>query len=387
MAVGSRYDVVVVGARCAGAATAMLLARRGLSVLVVDRARRGSDTLSTHALMRPAVLQLHRWGLLDQVVAAGTPPVTHTVFHYGDESIGITLGPAAGTHALYAPRRTLLDSVLLDAAERAGATVRTGVRVTALLRDRAGAVTGVEIEDRLGGRRAVSAGLTVGADGLRSLVAEQAGARVQRQSALAGACVYGYADRLPAAGYEWFYGRGATGGFIPTNDELTLVFVMRPAGGTPLPTGWSGVREVFRRAWPSSGARLDAAGASSTLRRFRGAPSFRREAWGRGWALVGDAGYYLDPMSAHGISQALRDAELLADAVTGPGRRQAALADFQGTRDAASEPLFDVVDGLSSFAWDYPQAKELLLALSSAISDEVDLLTGLDTCPALNRSA
>jgi 2-polyprenyl-6-methoxyphenol hydroxylase-like FAD-dependent oxidoreductase len=96
----STYDVIIVGARCAGSATAMLLARRGLRVLALDRARYGSDTVSTHALMRGGVLQLQRWGLLDEIVAAGTPPVRRVTFHYPDETTGISLKPAAGVHAL-----------------------------------------------------------------------------------------------------------------------------------------------------------------------------------------------------------------------------------------------------------------------------------------------
>ena len=104
----SPWDVVVVGARVAGSATAMLLARAGLRVLVLDRMRPGADTLSTHALMRAGTLQLKRWGLLDQVVASGTPAVHRTVFHYGDgETVPVSIKPAAGVDALYAPRRTL----------------------------------------------------------------------------------------------------------------------------------------------------------------------------------------------------------------------------------------------------------------------------------------
>src|SRR5215471_6268556 len=125
----SHYDAVVVGARCAGAATALLLARRGLSVLVVDRDRRGADTLSTLALMRAGVLQLHRWNLLDQVRAAGAPPIRSTSFVYGDEEITIPIKPRDGVDALYAPRRTVLDPVLADAAAAAGADVRFGPRL------------------------------------------------------------------------------------------------------------------------------------------------------------------------------------------------------------------------------------------------------------------
>ena len=131
----SGWDVIVVGARVAGSATAMLLARAGLRVLVVDRARRGSDTMSTHALMRGGTLQLQRWGVLDAVIAAGTPPVRRTVFHYGDEAVPVTLRPASGVAALYAPRRTILDSLLADEAARAGATVTFGTTVTGLVRE------------------------------------------------------------------------------------------------------------------------------------------------------------------------------------------------------------------------------------------------------------
>jgi flavin-dependent dehydrogenase len=137
------YDAVIVGARCAGAATAMLLARRGLSVLVLERARPGTDTLSTHALMRGGVVQLRRWGLLDRLVEAGTPPVRRTSFHYGDETVTVSVKPAAGVDALYAPRRTLLDRVLVDAAVEAGAEVRFGVDVTGVLRHPDGRVGGV----------------------------------------------------------------------------------------------------------------------------------------------------------------------------------------------------------------------------------------------------
>ena len=130
----SRYDVLVVGARCAGAATAMLMARSGLRVLVIDRGRYASDTTSTHALMRGGVMQLHRWGLLPRIVAAGTPAVRSTEFHYGEDVVQVEIRPQHGVEALVAPRRTLLDSTLVDAARAAGAEVRHGCTLVALLR-------------------------------------------------------------------------------------------------------------------------------------------------------------------------------------------------------------------------------------------------------------
>jgi menaquinone-9 beta-reductase len=114
-----RYDAVIIGARCAGAATGLLLARSGAKVLVVDRQAYGSDTMSTHALMRGAVVQLKRWGLVPAIVAADTPPIRSTTFHYGDEAIRIAIKPEHGIECLYAPRRMVLDRLLVDDARPA----------------------------------------------------------------------------------------------------------------------------------------------------------------------------------------------------------------------------------------------------------------------------
>ncbi len=141
-----RYDAVVVGARCAGAATGMLLARAGARVLIVDREAPGMDTLSTHALMRGAVMQLHRWGLLERIRAAGTPPVRRSRFVYGAEGVELAIKPSHGVDALCAPRRTVLDPVLADGAAEAGAELRWGVSAHELLRGRHGRVT-----DRIAG--------------------------------------------------------------------------------------------------------------------------------------------------------------------------------------------------------------------------------------------
>src|SRR6476469_4368532 len=138
-----KFDIVVVGARCAGAATAMLLARAGARVLLVDRGAYGSDTLSTHALMRGAVLQLHRWGVLPAIVAAGTPAVQATTFSYRDQDVTVPIEPRFGVTALYAPRRALLDRILVDAAAASGAEVNYGVRLDDLVVDDRGRVRGI----------------------------------------------------------------------------------------------------------------------------------------------------------------------------------------------------------------------------------------------------
>src|SRR6188472_3618251 len=172
----SRYDVVVVGARAAGASTAMLLAQAGLRVLVVDRSRYGADTLSTHALMRGGVMQLNRWGLLDRVVEAGTPAVRQVRFRLANDDLTIKIKPAHGVDALYAPRRTVLDPMLVDAAIAAGAEVRYGISVLDVRRDSKGRVTGIDARDATGHAVAFDAALVIGADGTRSTIADRVGA-------------------------------------------------------------------------------------------------------------------------------------------------------------------------------------------------------------------
>jgi 2-polyprenyl-6-methoxyphenol hydroxylase-like FAD-dependent oxidoreductase len=379
------WDVVIVGARLAGASTAMLLARAGLRVLCLDRARYGSDTLSTHALMRAGTLQLQRWGVLDAVIEAGTPAVRSTAFHYGDEVVSVSIKPTAGVEALYAPRRTLLDSLIVDAAVAAGATVRFGTTATSLARDREGRVTGVTTRSRDGSPGMERAGLVVGADGRHSLVAEAVGAACEVAGRAASPFIYGYWTGLPADGYHWYYQPGTSAGTIPTNDGLTCAFV----GATP-----ARVDDLVRRGGTehalhllAGSSRLDAhlAGAErvGSLRYVRGLPGFLRRSWGPGWALVGDAGYWKDPLSTHGMTDALRDAELLSQAVLtapepGPGQLEA-LAGYQAVRDRLSLPLFGVVERIASYDWDMAEIRVLLKALASTMIDELELLAASPT--------
>lgn len=370
-----RADVVIVGARAAGAATAMLLARAGLHVVVVDRSRHGADTLSTHALMRAGVLQLHRWGVLGRVKDAGTPAVTRTTFSYASERLVIDITPSPGVDALYAPRRTVLDPILVDAARAAGAEVRYGVTVTGVRRDVDGRVCGVEARDARGRPIGVDARLVVGADGLRSTVAACVGAPTERVGTGASAVVYGYWSELETDGYEWIFRPGAMGGVIPTNDGQACVF----AAATPRRIGAGGMavlRDVIADADADLAARLAAAREPAGLRTFGGRAGFVRRAWGPGWVLVGDAGYWKDPMSAHGLTDALRDAELLARAIVTGG--DGALAGYQATRDHLSAELFATTDAIAAQRWTSDEIGGLLKRLSKAMADEVEHLTALD---------
>jgi len=339
--------------------------------------------------MRAGVLQLSRWGLLDRVLAAGTPPVRRTVFHYVDApDVHVSLRPTPGVDALYAPRRHLLDRILVDAAVAEGVDVLHETTVTGLLRDRDGRVRGVRGTGARGAPLEVRAALTVGADGLRSLVARAAFAPVVRQGGPSSAVLYRYVDDLPVAGYEWAYGLGCAAGLVPTNDGRTGVFVsttperMRAerAGGTE-----RAFAALLAAAAPGLPTRMAAAGSPGPIRGWVGPPGLVRRPWGPGWALVGDAGYYKDPITAHGMTDALRDAELLAEqvvAVLGHGKPEAqALRRYQATRDELSNRLFDATAALAAYDWDMDRVQDLLRRLSSAMSDEVDHLQNRPDLP------
>jgi flavin-dependent dehydrogenase len=380
----SGYDVVVVGGRVAGASTALLMARAGARVALLDRGHRGSDTVSTHGLMRAGVLQLSRWGLIDRVVRAGTPPVRRTVFHYPDgEQVTVSIKPRAGVDALYAPRRYLLDQILVDAAEEAGAHVLHESTVTSVLR-RDGRVRGVTAQDSSGRLRDITAGMTIGADGIRSTVAEQVPAPILRHGRTSSAILYRYVDGLPTAGYEWGYGDGAAAGLIPTNAGATCVFVATtPARMRRLRR--CGVEPAFaallRSAALEFADRLRTAGPSSQVRGWAGLPGYVRRSWGRGWALVGDAGYFKDPITSHGMTDGLRDAELLTDrllaAMGGVVSEAAALSAYQDARDRLSARLFAATEDVAAYDWDAEEIRQLVRRASSAMSDEVDHLEGL----------
>ena len=380
----SGWDVVIVGARVAGAATAMLLAREGLRVLCVDRSRYGSDTLSTHALMRGGVLQLQRWGLLGPLLASGTPPVRRTVFHYGADKVGVSIKPAAGVEALYAPRRTVLDALLVDAARQAGASVEFSAPVVELLRDRGGRTSGVVVQDRRGrSTRVERTDLVVGADGRDSVVAAEVRAPIEVSGRHAGAYFYGYWAGLPTDGYEWFYSPQVTAGLIPTNSGLTCLFV--GADRARAHSGYAGLSPglAFARLAREVGLtdRLATATRVGSLRNVRGLPpGYLRQAYGRGWALVGDAGHWLDPMSTHGLTGALRDAELLTRAVVSDD-----LSGYQAERDRLSLPMLEIADRIASYAWDLPEVRVLLRRLASAMAEEVEAL-GVLAPPAASES-
>ncbi|HEY3008206.1 MAG TPA: NAD(P)/FAD-dependent oxidoreductase [Micromonosporaceae bacterium] len=350
----SEYDVIVVGTRVAGAATAMLLARRGLRVLAVDRASFPSDTLSTHQLQVPGVARLRRWGLLDRLVAQGTPATRRVRFDAGGVTLEGTYPAYDGVDALYSPRRTVLDALLVDAAREAGVEVRERYAVEELLGDDH-RVTGIRGARRgaSGGRATDTARLVVGADGKRSLVARTVGARAYRSQPARTFAVYGYWSGLEDQGGELYQRPGLAVPAFPTNDGLTMICVLAP------------LDELTRFRRDPHGRVLEALDACGDLgerardgvlvERLRFAPDLPQEfrvPHGPGWALVGDAGLVLDPISAMGISHAFRDAEMLTDAVADAHRDGRPLhsgpAAYHRRRDSQSRSMFDFTARLTA---------------------------------------
>jgi 2-polyprenyl-6-methoxyphenol hydroxylase-like FAD-dependent oxidoreductase len=374
------YDVIVVGARVAGAATAMLLARRGLRVLAVERARFPSDTLSTHQVQVPGVALLNRWGLLGQLSAAGTPATRQVRFDAGQVVLEGHFPRHDGVDALYSPRRTLLDSILVDAARAAGAEVREGYLVEEVVWDQ-DRVAGIRGRERGGAPATDRARLVVGGDGKHSMVADAVAARRYRERPASTLACYTYWGGVPMAGGELYQRPRRAVAAFPTNDNLTMVYVAAPR--TEFETFRTDIEGHYLKTLELCGDLADRVRQGERAERFRTTPDLPnvfRVPHGPGWALVGDAGVVMDPITAQGIGNALRDAELLADAIAAglDGGRPlgACLADHQRRRDAAIGPMYDFTTDLAAFNPPRPADQHLLAALNGRQA-EIDRFLGV----------
>jgi 2-polyprenyl-6-methoxyphenol hydroxylase-like FAD-dependent oxidoreductase len=360
------WDVIVVGARCAGSPTAMLLARAGYKVLVVDRATFPSDTISTHVVHPQGIAALARWGLLDRLVASGCPPIHTYRFDFGPVAItgkpGLPDSPVA-----YCPRRTILDKLLVDGAREAGAEVREGFTVEEVVIDD-GIVTGIRGHGRDGVSVTEKARVVIGADGRHSLVAKAVTPEQYNERPELVCAYYAYWSGLPMHGrFETYILPDRGFAAVDTHDGLTLV-----VGGWPrvefeqrkhdLDASYLRLFELT----PAFAGRIAGARRESKI---LGAisPNFFRKPFGPGWALVGDAGYTKDPITAQGISDAFRDAELLTAALHAAfaGRQpfDAALAAYQQQRDAAAMAMYDFTCMVASFQPPPPEMQQLLGAV------------------------
>jgi flavin-dependent dehydrogenase len=374
------YDAIVVGARPAGASTAMLLARAGRRVLLVDRSAYGTDTRSTHALMRAGVMQLQRWGLLDAVRRANTPAIKRTVFHYGDDRVNIAIREQHGVDALYAPRRTVLDRVVVDAAIDAGVETVFGVHVRGIERDANGRVCGIRAQTAAARNAIATAPIVIGADGAHSTIAQAVGAVTEYETTPASAIIYGYFAGLDSDQFDLYYEPGVTAGVIPTNDGQANVYVSLSAARFASER-YRDIKSVFDsillEAAPEVAGVVATRDTDARFRTFPGLRSRLLRAHGPGWALVGDAGYFKDPLTAHGITDALRDAELLVRALLETPVAEPDAAPYQTIRDALAIPFMNATAAAASYTWTLAGLQAIHLDLARATEPEVELLAEL----------
>ncbi|HEX5110537.1 MAG TPA: NAD(P)/FAD-dependent oxidoreductase [Vicinamibacterales bacterium] len=370
------YDAIIVGARCAGSPVAMLLARQGARVLLVDRAAFPSDIPHGHFVHHHGPRRLQRWGLLPQLTAR-TPAVTNVVFDAGDFPLIARNVIEDGLPWGYGPRRATLDKILVDAAVESGAELRQQFHVEEYLFD----------DDRVVGIRGRGSGgtvveerarITVGADGRNSRLARAVRAATTREAPAILCYYFSYWSGVQSEDFE-LYVRGRERRIIfsfKTEGGLFAIFI-----GLPI----AELDQVRRDIEGEFMRTLDLAPAFATRvregrreERFYGAsdlPNFFRTPFGPGWALVGDAGIHKDPYLALGICDAWRDAELLAGSIADglAGRRPMlkALADYERQRDAASAADYEETIVMANFVPLPPH----VLALRAAVRHQPEEAT------------
>ncbi|MFF8595031.1 NAD(P)/FAD-dependent oxidoreductase [Streptomyces sp. NPDC015220] len=384
------YDAIVVGARCAGAPTALLLARAGYRVLLLDKSAYGSDTLSTHLIHQPGVAALARWGLLEQVRASGCPPIESALYEVADIHIEGCARGVAGQRAAFAPRRHVLDALLVDAATGAGAEFRDRCRVTELLRDDTGRVVGVV------GRQSErtfteQARLVIGADGMRSAVARLTGAPYTVRDPRLTCAYYTYWQDVPA-GLELYERPGGWVATVPTHDDATLVLAYFPQSrfAEVRTDARRAYREQIRSTAPALHERLCGATPVERLRGTGDQQNFFRQPTGPGWVLVGDAAHHKDSITARGISDTFQGVEALVAALAGtlggdPARLDTALARYAEECGGALTPGYEATLGVARLD---PHEQRLSLLRAVQSDDELtaiylDMVAGIASASAL----
>jgi flavin-dependent dehydrogenase len=361
------YDAIVVGARCAGSPTAMLLARQGYRVLLLDKAGLPSDTLSTHYIHQPGVARLKRWGLLGKVVESNCPPARQLLFDVGPFALVGAPPPSAGVTDAYAPRRTILDQILVAAAVEAGAELREYFSVQELLTD----------GERVTGIRGCAVGvamvtekarIVIGADGMRSLVVRSVQAPTYNARPGLSCAYYTYWSDVALEGAELYPRPGRMIISGPTNDGQAIVIIYWPKA--MFHEVRADIEGNFMKVVELAPGLTERLRSGKRTERFRGTadlPFFFRKPYGAGWALVGDAGYHKDPITAEGITDAFRDAELLPEALDAgfSGRRplDEALAGYEQRRNEEVLPIYEFTYQLAALAPPPPETHQLFGAL------------------------
>ncbi len=364
-----QYDAIVVGARCAGSPTAMLLARKGYKVLVVDKSTFPSDMpLSTHWVHQPSVERLDKWGLLPKLEATDCPPIKTVTFDMGPFAIRGAPRPSGKTKLAYAPRRKVLDQILVEGAVDSGAELREGIDAEGLIWD-GDTVAGIRGRTRSGTPIEERAKIVIGADGMQSKVAAWVQAPSYNEQPAKNGPIFAYWSGVPMNGAELWLSAGRATFGLPTNDGLTLVASVWSIDQYPAAKagGEKSYLNTIKEIAPSFAERL-AAGKRETG--FLGTPveGYYRRPFGPGWALIGDAGYKKDPCTASGITDAFRDAELLSDAIDDglSGRRplQEALAGYEKTRNEMTMAHYQFTCQLAALEPPPREMQQILFACS-----------------------
>jgi 2-polyprenyl-6-methoxyphenol hydroxylase-like FAD-dependent oxidoreductase len=390
------YDAIVVGARCAGSPSAMLLARKGYRVLLVDKATFPSDTMSTHLVHPPGIAALESWGLLDRLAATGCPPVEKYSFDFGPVTIAGWPRPIDGVAHAYCPRRTILDQLLLEAAAEAGAEVREGFTVDEVLAE-GGSVTGIRGHAKGGQAVTERARVVIGADGRHSVVVKAVRPQQYDERPSHLALYYAYWSDLPTAGFDTYVRAEHRRGWAAarTHDGLTV-----------LPFGWpveefhanrSDIEGNFMATVelaPEFAERVHAATRESKFIGSAELPGYFRMPYGPGWALVGDAAYHKNPITAMGINDAFRDAELLADALddafSGKRSYEDAMGDYHQARDRSAYPVYEFTDDFAQLQPPPPEMQQLIGAMArnqKAMDDFVSVQASTLPAPEFFASA
>jgi 2-polyprenyl-6-methoxyphenol hydroxylase-like FAD-dependent oxidoreductase len=362
------YDAIIVGARCAGSTLAMLLARRNYRVLLVDRATFPSDTLSGHYIQPAGMATLKRWGLFDRVTATNAPLVYKNKFDLGAFALTGTPPAIDGVSAGYCPRRIVLDKILVDAAVEAGAELLESFSVQELLWER-NRVVGLRGRTRNGSIVAERARIVVGADGMNSFIARAVKAETYREIPALTFGYYTYWCEVQAHGVEIYPRDGRFIIALPTNDDLTEIAVV--GRSDEFQQFRSDIEGNYLRALdgftPELAARVRAGRRAERFMGTAAMENFFRKPHGAGWALVGDAGYHKDPITAQGMTDAFRDAEFLADALddgfTGIRALDEALSEYERKRNEAVMPMYEMTCGLAALQAPSPEMQMLFRAL------------------------
>lgn len=362
------YDAIIVGARCAGSSTARLLARRGFKVLLVERATFPSDTISTHILWPHGAEVLARWGLLETLAATGLPPICgRMTFDVGPFALRGTIPDANEGKGGFCPRRTVLDSLLVKAAAECGVEVRESFTADELLTT-GDAVVGLRGHGKGGAAVEERARVVIGADGVNSFVARAVRAPEYAVRPVAACCYYSYFGGVEQDDIELYVRERCAFGGAPTNDGLHLVMVNWPT------SDFHDVRtDVEGHVWraleqsPDFVARVREAHREDKWYGTAGVPGYLRKPYGRGWALVGDASYNRDPITAQGISDAFIDASMLGEAIStwlaGSATFNELMEAHEVARNERVRPMYEFTSQLAMLEPPPPEMQALFAAL------------------------